>query len=93
MYFVERKEKFARMADQMNEDKSEQNHCQIYFSSLPVCQTSATDESPTIIYDSWSQAIIQNYVDVPIAQNILMLRQARVIQGTITVTTNSAYCL
>ena len=34
----------------MNKDKSEEDHCQIYFSSLPVCQTSATYKSTTIIY-------------------------------------------
>ena len=38
------------MANQMNKDKSEEDHCQIYFSSLPVCQTSATHKSTTIIY-------------------------------------------
>ena len=49
-YFVERKEKFAGMANQMNKDKSEEDHCQVHFSSLPVCQTSATHKSTTISY-------------------------------------------
>ena len=36
----------------MNEDQSEQDHCQINFSSLSLCQTCASDTSPTIIYES-----------------------------------------
>ena len=47
-YFVERKEKFAGMANQMNKDKSKKDHCQIDFFSLPICQTYASYKSTAI---------------------------------------------